>query len=561
MEALRQRKALDPARLTGANHPSTAFLIMGHGQETPNIKVVPEGSIIVVQVHSGEVNYISPDFFPGIMNDSYKEDWLDPVTNYKYIVDTINSLRGYYTPFAIYREGDEYPDFLYTLLSSWDNDNDEYLLDDYDTYSLEHSGIAKYPFTKGQDQDGIQQAISDVVHKDTTEKEVFLNLYDKSEYPSRDEIEEIVDRIPEPKTIETIIYSSHNNESPSELFTKLHVRQSELFAKLGPGVYYNLVCRATRDSIRVKNVSSGKNVINDNQRSLVNSGGHIIRNMPEIESQIVEAEAHRKDLVEKLNLNSHPRNLRGNNVEPIINTIRNLKTNPNEEVNIGDIADYIISLEADPTQYNMFIKHTLFSSYYPLLKEYFIRKIRMLANPRELEFTARLVGKEKAEEDQYKTIKLYRQLLNNLESFQLDSEVARQVLLAGFREERKADTARQLVKEAIARRNFTPERKEQMAKQRVAHAIALNKAAQNEADFQMAALYQGLNQPAVPVQLVENNLVNINGFKQRQELAERQAQEAVAKWKRKAPAGGKRTRRIKKKNKAKKSRLFSKKRR
>ena len=83
-----------------------------------------------------------------------------------------------------------------------------------------------------------------------------------------------------------------------------------------------------------------------------------------------------------------------------------------------------------------------------------------------------------------------------------------------------------------------------MAEQRGAHAKALNRAAQNEADFQTAAVYMGRNEPAVPVQLVENNK---NGFKQRQALAEQQAQEAVGKWTRKTTAGGKRTRKIKKK--------------
>jgi len=73
---------------------------------------------------------------------------------------------------------------------------------------------------------------------------------------------------------------------------------------MGPGVYYNLVCRATNDSLRIVNQNVQRSVINNNQRSLVNASGHIIKNKREILQGIEEAELHRKNLIAKLNKNN-----------------------------------------------------------------------------------------------------------------------------------------------------------------------------------------------------------------------------------------------------------------
>jgi hypothetical protein len=511
MEALRQRKALDPAKLTGANHPTTAFIMMSHGAETPVIKIVPKGCIIVVQVHSGEVNSLKEGFFTNLFNDRKKEKFLDPITNYKYITEKINSIRGYYTPLAIYKEGDEYPDFSYNLLLQWNNDNNSYLFHD--------SGIAKYPFTKGQSPSGQQIPSIKTVKKTLLGENLFLNLYDKSEYPTREELKEIIDTIQTEKTIRNIIRFP-------EIEKKLSITQSELFEKLGPGVYYNLVCRATKNvnSFLVKHPHDNRYIINNNQRSLVNSSGHIRKNRLEILQGIVEAEGHRKGFIGQLNI-------AGPSTTPI-------EKKTADEI-IKDTVNYIENLRANPTNINLAAIKQINNKYYSLLKEYYLKEIAFYEDPESFQMLMFATGQteEEAEKEKTKFIKKYRGLLDELE----------QSLPGPVKEQVKNEEHELLLQK-------------QMAEQRSAHQRTLNRAAQNEADAQTAALYMGRNQPALPVQLVENNLQNKNGFKQRQALAEQQAQEAVGKWTRKTTAGGKRTRKIKKKNgRAKRSKLFSKK--
>jgi hypothetical protein len=505
MESLRQRRSLDPARLTGANHPTTAFVMMGHGAELPIIKIVPKDCIIVVQVHSGEVNSLPEGFFTNFLNNREKDKFLDPITNYKYIVDTINLRRVYYTPAAIYREGDEYPDFSYDLLLKWDNNDN--------TYTFNESGVAKYPFTKGQSSSGIQLPIVTTVEKKVPGKEIFLKLYDKSEYPTRAELEPIVDTISIEKTIRNII------KFP-EIKKKLSIKQSELFEKLGPGVYYNLVCRATSDSFVIKHPDENRYIINNNQRSLVNSSGHILKNKFEILQGIIEAEAHRKRFIGQLNKSS-----------PSLTQINNRS--------IDDIVKQMDNLRRDPTRINLAVIKQLNNKYNNLLKEHYLKTIKFYEDPGSFQMLMYAMGQteEEAQREQLINIKKYRDLLDELEQ-----------------------SVPGPVKERVLNEEHKLLLQEQMDKQRVAHAIALNRNAQNEADFQTAALYAGLNQAAVPIQLVENTLQNQNGFKQRQALAEQQAQEAVEGWIQKSAAGGKRTRKINKKNKrAKKSKLFSKK--
>jgi hypothetical protein len=158
LEQMRTRKSLDPKRLTGEHAPKTAFVIMGHGSETGSIKQVPKGCILVVQVHSGEVNYIGQNsIFVNIFNDTKKQQFLDPVQNYKHVTEIINKNRTFLNnqekSLAIYREFDYYPDFTYTLISSWrsDTQGQTFVVSESDKlkYRLQDSGIAKYPFKKG----------------------------------------------------------------------------------------------------------------------------------------------------------------------------------------------------------------------------------------------------------------------------------------------------------------------------------------------------------------------------------------------------------------------------
>lgn len=445
VNALRLRKRVDPATVSGDNHPPTAFVVMGHGnEETANKKIVPKGCILVVQVHSGEVNYLKQDSETAIFNDPEKHRYLDPIANYKYITDKINlartSNKKYYTPLAVYIEGDEYPDFVYSLISYWDNDLADNSSMPAGTFLLRYSGIAQYPFPEGD-------PYAEVIGKDTEGKEKFLNLYKKSIYPPRGEIAQIIDEMPGNKTLNDIIYSP-------EVEKKIKIKQSELFEALGKGVYYNLVCRATKSSLLVKHTNTGRNAINNNQRSLVNSSLHLRKDRPEILQAIGEAEGQRQGFIGKLNKN-HATNVQ------------------EEEIHIEKIIERIEHLKENPTELNLSMIRQLQNKYYTLLKQYYLDEIPQYEDPVFIKKIAKFMHSENAAQKQMESsIKFIRDKLDELEKAKYGPVTPKVINLE-----------HELVLQ------------EQMAKQRAAHAIAVNRAAQNNANFENAARYIAQEKP------------------------------------------------------------------
>ena len=307
LKNLRERRHLDPNRLTGASAPKTAFVMMGHGGELSDMKVVPPGCILVVEAHSGELTRVGK-LFPAIFNDPNNANFLDPVKNYKYINDFLikQMPSKNKTSLAIYREGDIYPDFNYHLLSYWDSKDDN--IGQKNSFLLMDSGIAKYPFIKGK-------TMIITVKYEQEDKGETMSLYDKSMYPPKDifnqEIEdfktlELLDDV-KPNTFLNIMEGLRDSTD----ITK--IKQSEIFNKVEkredgfePGVFYNFICRSTGKN-NILDVNGLK--INNNKRALVNSEGHIIRNKKEILGGIHEAMFHRGNLVPQLNLNK-PVNMR-----------------------------------------------------------------------------------------------------------------------------------------------------------------------------------------------------------------------------------------------------------
>jgi hypothetical protein len=490
VNALRLRKRVNPEKLTGANHPPTAFVMMGHGKErTTNKRVVPEGCILVVQIHSGELNYFIPNFYSNIFNDPEKDRYLDPIANYKYITDKINIGRGISenTPLAIYIEGDEYPEFVYTLISYLDTDLEDNSKNPRDSFKIKDSGIAQYPFIEGE-------AYNEIIRKDVEGKEIFLNLYNKSTYPPRAEIEQIIDEIPGTKNLNDIIYSSGIEK-------KLTIRQSELFKILGKGVYYNLVCRFTSPKLLVNDIFTKRKIINNNQRSLVNSSLHLRKNRPEILQAIGEAEGQRQGFIGRLNKSREATYV----------------PRPQVEINVTDIINNIKRLKSEPTKINLVIIRQLQNKYYSLLKEEYLSEMRYYEDPINLAKLIRILGEANAQREMEKSIKKVRVKLDELEKAQYGQPVTP-----------VKNEAHELVLQ------------EQMRKQRAAHAAALNKAAKNNANIVNIAEQVGITEQPVPVQLVENN---VKGFNQRRANAEKEAAAAVAAWKKK---GGKQTRKFKK---------------
>ena len=307
LKDLRERKHLDPTRLTGSSAPKTAFVMMGHGAELSDMKVVPPGCILVVEVHSGELTSVGK-LFPAIFNDPNNANFLDPVKNYKYINDFLIKQMPYKnkTSLAIYREGDIYPDFRYHLLSYWDSKDDN--VGQNNSFLLMDSGIAKYPFTKGK-----RTVIT--VEYEQEDKGETISLYDKSMYPPKDIFNQEIEDLKTVELLDNVKTNTFLNimEGLRDSTDMTRIKQSEIFNKVEkredgfePGVFYNFICRSTGKN-NILDVNRLK--INNNKRALVNSEGHIIRTKKEILGGIHEAMFHRGNLVPQLNLNK-PVNMR-----------------------------------------------------------------------------------------------------------------------------------------------------------------------------------------------------------------------------------------------------------
>lgn len=135
LEEIRQLKYVEPED-TGENHPQNLYIILGHGSEDTRSKrkVVPKGCILVVKSHSGE-NTLVEDLVENqinILDIKNKETVFDPVSHKKELFTILTAkeqaershtdinVRDPTNSTAIYREGDTYNDFMYSLFS-WFN--------------------------------------------------------------------------------------------------------------------------------------------------------------------------------------------------------------------------------------------------------------------------------------------------------------------------------------------------------------------------------------------------------------------------------------------------------
>ena len=326
---------------------------MGHGGEIPKSKIkniVPPGCTLVVEVHSGEVSYSDDNRF---INYPNKSIYLDPINNYKELVKAISNTQR---TLAIYKEGDEYPDFSYTLLSYWTSESSNSV--NPNEIRLRDSGIMEYPFESIQPK--YIKPVDDIYDINSKNLDIFVDQFRNSIYPSQKRIKDFIDdntstnlnennRI---NTLKDIIESYDNfsprntekirilgnkymwnhkkimanneynkikNPEPSDILNiknVLNVKQSQLFKDLPPGVFYNLVCRSTSDAIRetanvfIKNFwfPLSRQILKNSTRSLIPKNTRKNKKqsllIPEIMGQISEAELQRKPYIKQLGFNT-----------------------------------------------------------------------------------------------------------------------------------------------------------------------------------------------------------------------------------------------------------------
>lgn len=226
--------SFDPNRLTGINRPNTAYVMMGHGYEEDEKLIVPKGCILVVQVHSGESNYFADTFFKNLFKYPNKDHFLDPDKYYNKLITHIKTFYTYtkHVNLAIYKEGDICPNLFYSLISHYKKPTG--------IIGLSDSGIAQYPFEYIEDRPNYYFENTKLINNE------FEEVFDKSIYPTQQEIKKVIHNMEELPTIDNI---TNNNE----IMRLTDKTLDKLFEKLGPGVYYSFLCRNVKNLPNVHN--------------------------------------------------------------------------------------------------------------------------------------------------------------------------------------------------------------------------------------------------------------------------------------------------------------------
>ena len=261
---------------------NTAYLICGESRQLPTKKLVPAGCILVMEAHSGW-NNPQPNYH------MFDEDLIfkDPINNYKELVKRISKTGK----LIIYEAGQEYYDLEY-ILCYYTNliDNNLYEVPSETQAKILDSGVQEWPFkNKTPPQITNNQAtkinlskIQDKVHDYDSPFYNFYYKYRNSVYPTFEEVYELKTYYSSFGAVINEVNAHKNNDdvSSSPILRILRVKQSELFTKLPPGVFYNLNSRITDPSIINETYNYGiqdiRNVVPNNylKRNYVNTTGY-----------------------------------------------------------------------------------------------------------------------------------------------------------------------------------------------------------------------------------------------------------------------------------------------
>ena len=284
----------------GPNHPDTAYSVYGHGSEVKGSKgIVPPGCILVVKAHSGELTYNAPGHGKRYTDIFTNKDFLDPISNIKLLLKTYGSI-------AIYREGDYYPDFYYNLVNVTFDAKQTTGKKIEGMMSL--SGLVSIPLDNSLSSENViedAKGFYDIKGEDFTQ-DFLKDLFIASAVPTPEQASQLIDK--------------HRRKSNIELVRELtkspimKIKQSEIFDRVGKGllkkgVFYNLVCRLTDETILEIEKNNYQKVIAEHVRQ--GQKGKIVTKAPyEIKAGIEEAVLHRKKYLKQaysLGAKSSPR--------------------------------------------------------------------------------------------------------------------------------------------------------------------------------------------------------------------------------------------------------------
>ena len=223
-----------------------AYIIGGHGEEGHGTFIVPRGCIIVVKAYSGSELYAYNPSQIGLY--SLTPDILkDPITHYDKLHHSVGSI-------AIFREGDECPNFSYTLLNCYAI-NTRWV-----SCNSVGSGIMDVDLIYA-DKKHIEEITSSLNDRRKENRAKYEEAYQNP--PS---IYEYISQFykysvyPDSWSVSNLSMLKRNLPDALSVINKAYTITQEQLCSSYPGIYYNFVCRFTTIGNKIftynKNVGS-----------------------------------------------------------------------------------------------------------------------------------------------------------------------------------------------------------------------------------------------------------------------------------------------------------------
>jgi len=268
-----------------------AYWISGHGldPESRETFTVPAGCTIVVKATPGESTYIPEKLLRKLCKSNPKK-LKNPLHYIPYIIKQFGSV-------IIYKEGEECPNFEYTLKNCFPGEinsvKDNYALcSEFGSGVMDIDRISKFKRNCKDsyiDTSSIN-CITDVI-------DTILSLYTNSVYPTIEDLEQIISE--DSKYLLTLrgTYIDLQKRVFETIDPYTFIKQEDLCNKLS-GVYYNFVCRY-RPKVSDK-VYSNPNFPNNNpHQQILNKNVKNTNAFELLRERIGEAELKRKKLLQE----------------------------------------------------------------------------------------------------------------------------------------------------------------------------------------------------------------------------------------------------------------------
>jgi len=227
---------------------ANAYFVAGHGGPGTNTFTVPKGCIIVVKAKEGMTT-------SDLMFSKVCELTIDELKNpLKYADKLINT----FSSLAIYKEGDECPNFTYTAISCTGSGSAGYKrCDSFGSGILDLTKIKLTKCTTGSNREDELSSLT--FENDTQIGDYVANLFINSIFPTKTQVEKNIFTttgfFTKTKIVDPNIGTAGEPTTVGKINKILNVINAEttqqVLCKKSPGVYYNFVCRGTRETMNI----------------------------------------------------------------------------------------------------------------------------------------------------------------------------------------------------------------------------------------------------------------------------------------------------------------------